>query len=318
MKTIGFVMSKLAGEERRAILPEDLEKIKNKQAVFIESGYGDVLGIEDEAYKKTGVQVVSREQALEQDIICDLKIGRADYLKDLTANQTIFGWVHAENNRELVDLLVNKKLTAIAWEEMFDAGRHVFWKNNLIAGEAAILHAFTLFGKLPRDCRVALIGRGNVAIGAHKMLSALGAEVKLFTRETSPNLPNELADFDMLVNGVLWDKSRTDHLINRADLKNFKKPAMIVDISADEAGAIETSQPTTFADPTYLVDGVLHYVVNHTPTIFSYSVSETISREISKYIDILVEEQVSANQVLTGAEIIKDGEILDQKINKAN
>lgn len=317
MKTIGFVISKLEHEERRAILPKDIEAINNKESIFIETGYGETVGISDAAYQKAGVHIVSREEILTKDIICDLKIGRAEYLNQLTPNQTIFGWVHAESDKELVQLLLDQQLTVIAWENMYKEGRHVFWKNNELAGEAAVLHAFTLFGKLPSECYVALIGRGNVAMGAHKMLSALGADVKIYNRDTVAELPNELATFDVVVNGVLWDKSREDHLIAKEDLKHFKYPAMIIDVSADEGGAIETSKPTTFDNPTYMVDNVIHYAVVHTPTIFHYSASDSISAEVSKYVDALLEGKVTTNEVLANSVILQDGQIIDEKIKKS-
>lgn len=314
MKTIGFVISKKENEERRAMLPKDIINIKNKKSLYFEEGYGNTLGISDDNYKKIGVNIVSREKALSQDIICDPKIGEAEYINQLSPSQTIFGWIHAEDNKDLVELLIEKKLTAIAWENMQDSGRHVFWRNNEIAGEAAILHAFSLFGKLPYECNVALIGKGNVSMGAHKMLSALGSRVKIFDRNTISELNNELKDFDVVVNGVLWDKSRKDHIIYKNDLRKFKNPSMIVDISCDEEGAIETSKPTSFNKPTYVIDNVIHYVVDHTPTIFSHSVSKTLSLEISKYIDILIEERISDNKVLLNAVIISDGTIIDEKI----
>lgn len=316
MKTIGFVKSTLEHEARRALLPSALENIDNPAAVFIEEGYGAVLGIKDAAYAEMGAHIVSRVEALQQAIVCDLKVGEADYLTALKPHQTIFGWMHAENNPKLVDILQTNKLTAIAWEEMFHAGRHVFWKNNWLAGEAAVLHAFTLFGKLPSECKVALIGRGNVSLGAHKMLSALGADVKIFNRATVGNLRNELGDFDVMVNGVLWDKARNDHLLYKEDLKRLKQPALIIDVSADEAGAIETSQPTYFEKPTYEIDGVLHYVVDHTPTIFKYPVSESISAEIAQYLNDLIHDQAQENEVLAAATIIQDGHIQDKKLKK--
>lgn len=314
MKTISFVISEMKNEKRRAILPEEIEKLRNKKSVFIEKSYAEVLGISDEDYLNTGARIVTREEALQKDIICDLKVGSASYLKQLSPGQIIFGWVHAEANKKLTNLLVKKELSVIAWEDMFDEGRHVFWKNNYIAGEAGVIHAFTLFGKVPRDCKVALIGRGNVSMGAHQSLSALGADVKIYNRETADSLRKELADFDMVVNGVLWDKSREDYLINKEDLKKMKKPSMIVDISADEGGAIETSRITSFENPTYLTEGVIHYVVNHTPTIFNYSVSEKISDELVCYIDLLIEDRVKENKVLRDAMMIEKGKVLNDQL----
>ena len=88
----------------------------------------------------------------------------------------------------------------------------------------------------------------------------------------------------------------------------------IIDISSNKELEIETSHPTTIDNPVYSVDGILHYVVDHTPTIFWKTATESISKEIKKYIDDLVEE--NDNKVLKNATIIQDGKILDKKIIK--
>lgn len=315
MKTMGFVNSELPNEKRRALLPKDIEKIKHRSQIYIEKGYGLILEIEDEEYEKAGVHICSREKALQQDVICDLKIDSASYIDKLSANQTIFGWAHIESNPELVASLCKKRLTVIAWENMYKAERHVFWRNNKIAGEAGVLHALTLFGKLAEHLKVALIGRGNVSMGAYKTLSALGADVVIYNRETAKYLAEEIHQFDMIINGVLWDKSSKDHIINREDLKNFKTGAMIVDISADEGGAIETSRPTGVADPIYEVDGVIHYVVNHTPSLFYQSATKFLSKSIVNYIDYLIEDKVPQEKTLREAMIIEKGQIIDRKLN---
>lgn len=144
MKTIGFVIPVKENEKRRVLLPKDIEKIKKKDYLFFEKGYGEILGISDSEYEKAGCNVVSFEKALEQDIICDPKIGDANYLNKLKEKQTIFGWIHAIKNRELTDLLLDKKITAIAFEDMFYKNRHIFYKNNILAGEAACYNLCTL------------------------------------------------------------------------------------------------------------------------------------------------------------------------------
>src|SRR5690606_32647360 len=212
----------------------------------------------------------------------------AEYLEQLSPGQVIFGWVHAVQNRHITDVILEKRLTAIAWEDMYENGRHVFWRNNELAGEMAILHAFTMFGKAPSDCKVALIGMGNVARGAYKTLSALGADVTVYGRKTEALLREELPRYDVVVNGVLWDVSRADHIIYRKDLARMKTPSMIIDISCDRAGAIETSVPTTIEEPVYTMDGVIHYVVDHTPALASHSASAALGHELVKYIGDLV------------------------------
>ena len=88
---------------------------------------------------------------------------RETYLNDLKKGQTIFGWVHATQNRDITDKIINNQLTAYGWENMFEKGRHVFWQNNELAGEAAILHAFQCYGQLPFGLSTAIIGNGNTA-----------------------------------------------------------------------------------------------------------------------------------------------------------
>ena len=92
----------------------------------------------------------------------------------------------------------------------------------------------------------------------------------------------------------------------------MKKDSMIIDISCDEKGAIETSHPTTIDNPVYVLDNIIHYAVDHTPSIFYQTFSLECSKIIINYINDLIEEK--ENEVLHKAMIIENGKILDQKI----
>lgn len=314
MKTVGLMISTKENEKRRAMLPKHIAQIKNRDKLFFQSGYGEAFGHSDEEYIRAGASIVSREEALTKDIICDPKIGDATYLSELRPGQTLFGWIHAVQNRSITDKILAKEMTAVAWEDMFEGGRHVFWRSNELAGEAAIMHAFTLYGKLVYECNVALIGRGNVARGAYRILSCMGAKIKVFERKTENMLRQELDQFDVVVNGLLWDVYRKDHIIYREDLARLRNPAMIVDISCDRAGAIETSRPTTIEEPVYTVDGVVHYVVDHTPALVGYSVTDCLGEQMVRYLDVLIEDKAESNEILTAATCIKNGEIIDKRI----
>ena len=313
MKTIGFVVSHKENERRRALVPSDIKNIRNQSQVYIEKGYGEVLGFNDVDYMEQGVNIVSREEASSKDIVCDPKIGDAEYLKDLH-NQMVFGWIHAVQNRDITDCIIDGELTAFAWEDMYNIGRHCFWRNNEIAGEAAIMHAYMCYGVFPYNTKVAVIGRGNTARGAIKTLNYMGANVVCYDRRTESLLRNEIGEYDVIVNAVLWDTKRKDHIISRSDLKRMKRNSMIIDISCDRNGGIETSIPTTIDNPTYMVDGVMHYVVDHTPSIFWRTASEGISAVVSRHVDSLVSGVL--DEVLRGALIIKDGIVIDERINK--
>ncbi len=313
MKSIGFPISDKLNENRRALIPLHIKKIKKPENIYIEKGYGEVLGYSDDEYLAYGVNIVDRKIALKQNIICDPKIGDAKYLDEIH-NQTIFGWVHAVQNKNITDKLINNKLTAIAWEDMFDRGRHVFWRNNEIAGEAAIVHAYTLHGLFPYNTKVALLGRGNIARGALKILTMMGADITVYDRRTEQLLRDEIGEYDVFVNAILWDTSRKDHIIYKDDLKKMKKGSLIIDISCDRNGGVETSIPTTLGNPTYIIDGITHYAVDHTPTLFFKTISESLSENIAPYINQLIDD--TPDIILKNAIVVQNGIIVDQRINK--
>lgn len=125
-------------------------------------------------------------------------------------------------------------------------------------------------------------------------------------------MSKEIWQFDIVINAVLWDVFRTDHLIYRSDLENMKPGSMIIDISCDDGMGVETSHATTIQDPVYLLDGVIHYSVDHTPALFYKSASESISAALYPFIDFIVEERY--NPVLESAMCMKNGIILDDRI----
>jgi N5-(carboxyethyl)ornithine synthase len=311
MKTVGFLISLKENENRRALTPMSLQSIKYKDCIFIERNYGEVLGYSDEEYISVGCSVVSREEILKKDVVCDLKISDAEYLDSLSPGQAVFGWIHAVQTRTIADKIIANKITGIAWENMFYMRRHTFRKNNELAGAAAIMHAFPLYGYLPDDVKVAVIGRGNVAKGAMTILTRLGADITVFDRKMEKLFQKEMGKYDVIVNAVLWDTTRKDHIIYKTDLPKLKKGAIIIDVSCDRNGAIETSVPTSIENPTYYVDGILHYAVDHTPSIFYKSASIMLSDIVSGYVDNLITGEL--DEVLSNAIIIKDGVVVDKK-----
>jgi len=314
MKTVGFPISPKENENRRAIVPSDIARMTHPQLVYIESGFGLVLGISDDEYEAVGANICSHEEAIQKDIVCDPKVGDADYLERMHPDQIIFGWVHATQNRDITDKIIGSGLTAYAWEKMFDKGRHVFWFNNELAGEAAVINGFQCYGQLPYGLEVAVIGNGNTARGACRVLNMLGAHVMQYNRKQEELLHQEIGNYDVIVNCILWDVTRTDHVIYRDDLKRMKKNAMIIDVSCDRHGGIETCEPTTIESPTYVVDGIIHYAVDHTPSFFYKTFSYNNSRIILPYIQELMEG--NAGSVLQDCLIIQEGTIIDQEINK--
>ncbi len=121
--------------------------------------------------------------------------------------------------------------------------------------------------------------------------------------------------YDVVVNAILWNTDRNDHIIYEKELIEWKKKknnALIIDISCDRNGGIETSIPTTIDNPIYEKDGVIHYVVDHTPSLFYKTTTLSISKEVSKYLDMLIEGRY--NDVLKKSIAVENGIIIDDRI----
>lgn len=315
-KRMGFVKSDKPFEKRIALLPIDIIKIKNKDKLYFEEGYGSDFGIDDSEYTSLGCHIEKRNKILRLEIICDPKIGEAKYLHTLKSNTIIFGWIHAVEHPQLVNLLCNRQLTCYAWEDMYKENNHVFWRNNEIAGEGAVLHALQCFGVMAYDLNAAIIGRGNTAMGAHRVLTSLGAKVKMYHRATEALLIKEIAQYDVVVNAVLWDHHRDDYILSKHTMNNMKIGSMIIDVSDDDDGAIQDCHFTTIDQPTYILNDILVYAVNNVPSLFYKTASREISNIAADYIDDLITSK--DNKVLNGSCIIKEGIVHDIKIVKAN
>jgi N5-(carboxyethyl)ornithine synthase len=314
MKTIGFPVTRKENENRRVLTLESLRLIEKPENVFIESGYGEVIGISDEDYRTLKAKIVKREKVFEQDIVCNHKAGSPSEFDAFKEGQIIFGWIHAVQGRAITEFFIENKLTGYAWEDMYYKGRHVFWENNVIAGEAALIHALTIWGRIDNGVKVAVIGRGNIAQGAIRYAEKLGFSVDIYNRHMESLLRENVDKYDIIVNGVLWDTSRKDHILYVDDVKRMKPGAMIVDISCDDRMAIETSYPTSFENPTFVAHGVLHYVVDHTPSLLYKTASKSISMLLPKYINQLMKDMPDAD--LQKAKIFEDGKIIDDRIKK--
>ena len=314
MYTVGYVISHKNNENRRALFPQDAAHLRCAQQVILETGYGHSLGFSDAEYQSAGVRIGSREEALQADVIVDVKLGDADYLSELAPGKILCGWAHTVQKTEFAGRAIRDGHTVIALEHLKENGRYLFYRNREIAGEAAILHAFRYCGKMPYDCRVCIIGNGQTAKGALRMLTGLGAEVDVFGRKMEKTFRKLMFQYDVIVNCVYWDTARTDRLIYREDLKKMRPGTMIVDVSCDPYLEIETSHPTTIDHPVYTVDGVIHYAVDNTPAMYPYTTSKVFSRNFARYADALALGQYPEN--LRQAIDIEQGQIVNPEIRR--
>ena len=292
---IAVVKEIKAGEGRVALLPQHIKQINPKHSVLVEANAGLLSGASNEDYVQAGATIIDNAKSLYEQAHLIVKVKEIlpeefFYLKE---NQIVFTNIHSAADPQQLDVLLENNITAIAAEEIHQHGS----PNCPLAGEIGALeglrltlashggtgkHFFAHFGA--PSCKAIVLGLGGVGRGALRTLLSLGVEVigfddfegalykaKLdwpsenFKTEKLDKLKQSLAHADMIVNCVLWDKTRTDHLLTRSMLALLKPTCVIVDISCDPNGAIESCRATSWDDPVYEIDGIRHFCVDNIP-----------------------------------------------------
>ena len=167
---------------------------------------------------------------------------------------------------------------------------------------------------MPYDASVAILGNGQTAKGALRILHGLGAKVDVYGRKFEHLFRKKMFEYDVLVNCVMWDTSRNDRIIYRKDLRKMKPGTLIIDVSCNRSLEIETTRPTTIDDPVYEVDGVIHYAVDNTPAMYPKTVSKLLSAGIAPLIDPLAEGRLPRH--VRPAVVIRAGKIVKEEIRE--
>jgi alanine dehydrogenase len=293
---IGILKEIKPQEGRVALLPGHVEALTgNAHEVLVERGAGLLSGAPDVDYSQAGAELVASASEVfnAAEMVVKVKEILPPEYPLLRREHIVFTNIHAAFNRTQLDRFLEVGLAAVSAENIHPFGS----PNCALAGEVGALEAVRLcfapyggtgrhfmghFGERPLKALV--LGLGNVGRGALRVLLGLGASVvglDVFAGARSAALldwhdrdlvvddvtvlPDHLPAVDVVINCVLWPKERTDHLISRRMLGDMQPGALIVDISCDTAGAVETSRPTTWSDPIYVVDGVRHFCVDNIP-----------------------------------------------------
>jgi alanine dehydrogenase len=292
--------------------------------VLIEAGAGAGIGLADEAYRDAGAQIAPDSAAVfgAADLIVKVKEPQPAEIARLTARHTLFTYLHLAADRAQAEGLMRSGATAIAYETIRDKAGHlpllapmsqVAGCMAIDVGAQALLKPHggrgVLLGGVPgvAPAKVMILG-GGVA-GTHAARLAIGhrADVTLFeispariaeldaqfdgrlkilfsTRET---IAAALREADLVVGAVLVPGARAPKLVSRGDLATMKKGAVLVDVAIDQGGCFETSRPTTHADPTYDVDGIIHYCVANMPGAAPLTATYALSAATAPYVERL-------------------------------
>ncbi|MEW6108407.1 MAG: alanine dehydrogenase [Nitrospirota bacterium] len=307
-------------EYRVGITPSGAEELKKDgHTILIETGAGEGSGFSDNEYLDADADIVEKKIVFDNaDLIVKVKEPLPSEFDLLRQGQAIFTYLHLAPNRELTELLLDKKITAIGYETLQkDGGLPLLSPMSEIAGRMApLMGAFYLqkvykgSGILPtgaagaKAAKALILGAGIVGTNAARVCLGIGMDTVVINRgierlqkidemfmgraktlpSTTYNIKEEIKDSDIVIGAALIPGSKTPVLITKDMLKTMKKGSVMVDVSIDQGGCAETSRPTTHDNPVYEVDGIIHYAVANMPGAFPRTSTISLTNATLPYI----------------------------------
>jgi len=290
-------------EYRVGLVPAGVrELIAHGHEVMVETRAGEGIGVGDTHYKQAGAQIAATAADVFRaaDMIVKVKEPQLAECRMLRKDQVLFTYLHLAADPGQARALMASGATAIAYETVTapDGSLPLLTPMSEVAGRMSIQVAASclqkasggfgvLLGGVPgvAPAKVVVLGGGVSGTHAAEMAVGLGADVTVVDRSvrrlrelsalfgnrlktaysTAETIEQLVIDADVVVGAVLVVGAAAPKLVTRDTVKRMKQGAVMVDISIDQGGCFETSKPTTHADPTYTVDGVVHYCVTNMP-----------------------------------------------------
>jgi alanine dehydrogenase len=333
-------------EGRVALTPDAVgDLVRAGHSVFVEHAAGTLSGYPDADYEASGAQIAADAAATyaAAELIVKVKEPVAGDLAHLRPEHRLFCYLHLAANLELLQRLQDIGLTAVGFETVAtDTGQlPLLEPMSEIAGRLASQIGASLLqqpqggkglllGGLPcaERGRVVIIGAGNAGGNAAAMAAAMGAEVVVFDRQRDrlaamralgnnvtglypyPDaIEREVAAADLLIGAVLIPGDRAPHIVSRALVAAMQPGSVIVDISVDQGGCIETTRPTNYADPTYIESGVVHFAVTNMPGAVPRSASQALSAALLPYVHGICQPDWRSNADLQRGINVAEGRI---------
>ncbi|AXH99744.1 alanine dehydrogenase [Sporosarcina sp. PTS2304] len=302
---LGVLKDRKAGEYRVIATPVEVSTIKaDGHTVLVERDAGKMAGFTNEEYEQYGAEIVETMEELydRSDMVAKVKeIEEAEYPL-LKENQIVYTCIHPAAHEQQVQAILDSKCIAFTAEDSHRYGSvncEAAGKQGALMGLQAMLTINGGKGKFVSGLggapgmKVLILGGGLVGKSALQVLHSLGAwctvmdinfgtlrEIGQLYNETvntqlstKENIAKLLPEIDMVINCVKWPKGNTEYLIDRDMLNLMEKGSVIVDISNDTDGALESFRETTHADPIYIENGIVHYCVSNIPGAIAHSTS---------------------------------------------
>lgn len=317
-------------ENRVALTPGGVTSlVRRGHRVRVQQNAGVGSGISDAEYQGAGAEIVSAEEAWAADLVVKVKEPIAEEYKYLREGLILFTYLHLAADQPLTQALLAGGTTGVAYEtvQLEDGSLPLLLPMSEVAGRmapqvgAAALEKphggrGILLGGVPgvAPASVVIIGGGVVGTQAAKIAVGMGAQVtilelskhrlqylddvfggRLITlASTEANIAASIRHADLLIGGVLIPGAKAPKLVTREMLSTMKEASVIVDVAVDQGGCVETIRPTTHADPTYVVDGVVHYGVANMPGAVPRTSTFALTNQTLPYLIRLAGEGLKA------------------------
>ncbi|MBN1155307.1 alanine dehydrogenase [candidate division KSB1 bacterium] len=348
---IGVPKEIKANENRVALQPSGAEMlIARGHKVLIEKHAGEGSGFEDSQYIAAGAKIIDKAADVyaQSDMIMKVKEPLEQEWPHIKENQILFTYFHFAASRPLTDAIIKSKSIAIAYEtiERGDGSLPLLNPMSEVAGRLAVQAGARCLEKLfggrglllggvtgVAPAKVVILGGGIVGTNAAQMAAGLGAHVTILdinldrlryldhvlpknvtTLMSNPeNIRHEIADADLVIGAVLIHGAKAPHLVTKEMLKLMKKGSVIVDVAVDQGGCVETIHPTTHANPTYEVEGVVHYGVANMPGAVPRTSTIALTNATLPYA-IQIADKGAMEAIKSNKEIALGVNIIDGKI----
>ena len=292
-----------AQEYRVGLTPESVrEYVAHGHRVLVQTSAGAGIAVSDDDYRRAGAELADTAEEIfrRAEMIVKVKEPQPSEWSQLRESQILFTYLHLAADRAQTEGLMKSGCTAVAYETITDdkGGLPLLAPMSEVAGRLSVEAAASalrrtaggrglLIGGVPGvpPANILVIGGGIVGTNAARIAVGMGANVTIIDRSiprlreldglfsgrvrtrfsTLATLDSEIAVSDVVVGAVLVPGASAPKLVTRNMLKLMKRGAVVVDVAIDQGGCFETSRPTTHDNPTYEVDGIIHYCVANMP-----------------------------------------------------
>jgi alanine dehydrogenase len=296
-------------ENRVAVTPAGVKEFtKNGHSVFVQTTAGDGSGFSDDEYQHAGATMLPSIEATYEkaEMIVKVKEPIQQEYELIKQDQLVFTYFHFASYEPLTKAMMKSGSVCLAYEtvEKADGSLPLLIPMSEVAGRMSVQEGAKylekpmqgrgiLLGGVPgvRPAKVLILGGGIVGTNAAKMAAGMGADVTImdmnlprlrYLDDVMPknvrtfmsneyNIRELLSTHDLIIGAVLIHGAKAPHLITRDMLKEMRPGTVLVDVSVDQGGCIETCKPTTHEDPIYIIDDVIHYCVANMPGAVPYT-----------------------------------------------